>query len=145
MSTRIVSVVPAGDVEPMFATAEISIVKIDPEPFIPDYEPDPLDLALVRLQEAMFGRDAQSLDMLRDYIDRPPVASRKAVGLSAHGKGTASDVAIAAVLNHPDSVWGVQYAWAADSHPMWPEGLTLVTYRGVLFERDGDTLTRWAR
>lgn len=140
MSThRIVDVRPEDE---WSQRAEVTVVQIG-EDWIPDYEPGPLDRSLIKVQHAMFDEQEQDLDNVRDCIDWPPIASRKEIGLPGHGKGTTSDVAMAAIILHHQSPFAIQYRWAPGAHPVWPEGLTLVFWRGVVYERTGDTMKRW--
>lgn len=69
MSKQILSARPDGR---LFKNAAITVVRIDPDEFVPDYSddgPTAIDLALVEFQTAMFGKDEQDLSMVRDWLD----------------------------------------------------------------------------
>lgn len=141
MSDRRISVVPGGESSVLFEDATISVIQIGPD-HIPDYSPDLLDRALVRLQVAMFGKLRRTLDDVRAWLDRPPDQSRRELGLALQN-GEPSDVSMAAILLSPDCPFGIQYHWAPGATPAWPDGFCLVLWRGELYERNGDVLRRW--
>ncbi|MGD9958146.1 hypothetical protein [Nocardioides sp.] len=131
MSTRIVPSRPAGA---SFKQATATVVRINSDPFVQDYDQSAIDLALVELQEAMFGHDEQDIEMVRNYLDMLGNGRFWLIGLKPRRrtKGTFSDFALAAAMLHRDSPFGIQYRW--------PDGTTLVMYRGHTYRRDGDTL-----
>ena len=132
MNTRILPSRPPGS---SFKQATATVIRINPEPFVQDYDQSAIDLALVEFQEAMFGHDEQDIEMVRDYLDMLGNGRFWLIGLRPRrrAKGTFSDFALAAAMLHRDSPFGVQYKF--------PNGVTLVYYRGHIYDRDGDTLT----
>ena len=129
---RILPSRPAGA---SFKRATVTVIRINPEPFVPDYGRSAIDLALVEFQAAMFDHQEQSLGMVRDYLDCLGNGRFHLIGLKPKRRtpGTFSDFALAAAMLHGDSPFGIQYRW--------PDGLTLVYYRAHIYKRDGDTLT----
>jgi hypothetical protein len=128
-------ILPSRPSDEAFKWATATIVRINPDPFVQDYDQSAIDLALVELQEAMFGRDEQDIEMVRDYLDMLGNGRFWLIGLKPRRrtKGTFSDFALAAAMLHKQSPFGIQHRW--------PEGPTLVYYRGHIYERHGDTLT----
>lgn len=138
MTTRILPTRPRGL---LFKDAAITVVRINPEPFIQDYDQNAIDLALREFQTAMFGQDEQDLSMVRDYLDMFQPARFWQIGLKVRRRrkrGTFSDFALAVAMLHQSSPFGLAYTWPP-SHA-FPDGLTLVFYRGHTYERHGDLL-----
>lgn len=140
MSKQILSARPDG---PLFKDVAITVVRIDPMEFVPDYSedgPTAVDRALVEFQAAMFGKDEQDLSMVRDWLDLGSWARFVMVGLRRRrrSKGTFSDFALAVVVVHPGSPFGIEYR--VKPSKACPEGMTLVSYRGHTYERHSDTL-----
>lgn len=146
MNAPRISVVPDGD---LFKNVTVSVIQIDPE-WIPDLDlggaPDEFtatDRGLKRLQKAMGGRTQRGLDEVRAALDWPPGQSRKELGMSIR-EGEPSDISMAAVLLRPDSPFALQYELATKRPPHRPDGITVVLWRGHLYERHGDILTLWS-
>lgn len=138
MTTR--QILPSRPAGAWFKQATVTIVRINPEPFIQDYDQSAIDLALVELQAAMFGHDEQDIEMVRDYLDLFDRARFYLIGLKPRRrtKGTFSDFALAAAMLHWDSPFGIQYRWKPTK--VRPNGVTYVYYRGHPYIREGDTL-----
>jgi hypothetical protein len=141
MNTPRVSVIPPDADGFLFERADISIVQVGDD-FIPDYDPDVLDRALVLVQTIMGDLYEQDLEELRDVLDRPSKFLRRMLGVTLRA-GHTSDIALAAILLVPDSNFGIQYVWEPGAHPIWPDGITFVYWRSHLYTRTGDTLMLW--
>ena len=128
---RILPSRPAGQ---SFREATATVIRVHPEPFIPDYDRSAIDLALVEFEQAMHARDEQDIEMVRAWLDMLGTARFWLIGLKPkrRTKGTFSDFALAAAMLHGDSPFGIQYRW--------PDGLTLVYYHGHIYKRDGNTM-----
>lgn len=133
MNTQILSVRPDG---PLFDKAVITVVRIDPDEFVQDYDQSAVDLALVEFQTEMLSEDEQDLSMIREYLDMFSEARFWQIGLRParlrKKQGTFSDFALAVLMLHQHSPYGIQYTF--------PRGHTIVYYRGHVYERTGDTL-----
>jgi hypothetical protein len=130
-----ISPIPPGESAPLFKHARISVVRIDPDDFIPDYGPPLLDRALMMVNGAMPGRfkDKRDLDDVRASLDWPPKRQRRELGMLLENIEP-SDIGIAAILLNPESPFGIMYEWAPGAVKLWPEGLALVWYRGHVYE-----------
>lgn len=142
MNKQRVSVVPVDESAVLFKDATISVVQIGHD-HIPDYDPDLLDRALIRLQTAMLGKLRRGLNDVRAWLDWPPAISRRELGVPL-SSGEPSDASLAAVLIRDESPFGIQYDWAPGAVPIWPDGFCLVLWRGDLYERHGDLLKAWS-
>lgn len=141
MTSPRVSVVPPDAEALLFDQADINIVQVGDD-FVPDYDPGVLDRALVQLQTAMGEMLERPVSELRSWLDYPSKFRREVLNVSLRD-GVPSDVSIAALILHPESPFGIQYEWIPGIHPKWPDGITLVLWRGHLWERHGDLLSLW--
>lgn len=128
MSRTSIRVVPEG---PLYAQCRVSAIQLALDEYMPEPSGGGHDAVFWAIGEAMDGHQRRRMSAVRKRIENGP-------------SDVAFALAFAVMLVHPYCPWGVLYQWPRGVVPCWPDGQSLVYWRGRLYDRDPrGVLTRW--